>query len=114
VLVTICAAAAACGDDDRADAGGAPDPPDTPVTSSPPSAVPSPRPPVSTASCRRLGRRLPGRRLVVAERMAHEARCPLRVVRRDGLDLPVTEDFSPSRINVAVRAGRVVRMTGLF
>ena len=32
----------------------------------------------------------------------------LRVVQRDGVDLAVTADFSPSRVNVAVAAGTVV------
>ena len=39
---------------------------------------------------------------------------PLRVVRLDGEGLAVTDDYSESRINVAVDAGRVTKVTGLF
>ena len=38
--------------------------------------------------------------------------CALRVVRIDGKDLPVTEDFSESRVNVIVRDGLVVGVDG--
>jgi hypothetical protein len=34
--------------------------------------------------------------------MVEERGLTLRVVRRDGVDLPVTADFSETRINVAV------------
>jgi hypothetical protein len=37
-----------------------------------------------------------------------------RVVERDGEPLAVTEDFSTSRLNVAVADGRVTRVVGLF
>ena len=37
----------------------------------------------------------------------------LRVVREDGVDLIVTEDYSESRLNVAVEAGVVTEVLGL-
>jgi hypothetical protein len=40
--------------------------------------------------------------------------CALRVVRADGEDLPVTDDFSLSRVNVIVRAGVVVGVDGFY
>jgi len=53
--------------------------------------------------------RLEGRRTGAARRLAARHGCQVRVVRRDGRWLAVTEDYSPSRINVAVRDGRVKR-----
>jgi len=37
-----------------------------------------------------------------AERLAEENGCTVRVIERDGESLPVTLDFNPARINVAV------------
>jgi hypothetical protein len=92
-----------------------------------PVAVPSPEQPVQSraehprepaarppTSCRRVSRRLVGRQLPAAERIAAKARCPLRVVIQDGKSLPVTEDFSPDRINVRVDRGEVTEVLGLF
>jgi hypothetical protein len=70
--------------------------------------------PVDPAVCERLSRRLVGRTLADAQASARKARCALRVVSQDGQDLPVTEDFSPGRINVRVEAGKVTAVTGLF
>lgn len=53
--------------------------------------------------------RLEGRRTGAARRLAARHGCQLRVVRRNGRWLAVTEDYSTSRINVAVRDGRVRR-----
>jgi hypothetical protein len=49
-----------------------------------------------------------------AEALARRRGFVLRVVERDGEQLAVTEDFSTSRINVAVRDGRVTRVDGFF
>jgi type IV pilus biogenesis protein CpaD/CtpE len=70
--------------------------------------------PSDPAACKRLSRRLVGRSLEEAQSMAREARCALRVVSQDGQDLPVTEDFSHSRINVRVESGQVTEVAGLF
>lgn len=59
-------------------------------------------------------RELRGRQLPFARRGAHRHDCSLRVVKRDGENLAVTADFSPSRINVAVADGRVIRIAGVF
>ena len=40
--------------------------------------------------------------------------CEMRVVKRDGRDLIVTDDLSVPRVNVAVRDGHVVRVTGIY
>ena len=53
--------------------------------------------------------RLEGLRMRAARRLADRHGCQVRVVRRNGRWLAVTEDYSPSRINVAVRDGRVKR-----
>lgn len=68
---------------------------------------------VDPAVCERLSRRLVGRPLDDARSMVREARCALRVVSQDGHDFPITEDFSPSRINVRVASGKVTEVTGL-
>jgi hypothetical protein len=70
--------------------------------------------PVDPAVCERLSRRLAGRPLDRAQSLARKARCALRVVSRDGQDLPVTEDFSRSRINVRVASGKVTEVAGLY
>jgi hypothetical protein len=49
-----------------------------------------------------------------ARAIARRHGCIVRVVRRDGENLAVTDDFRTDRINVAVRNGRVVRATGVF
>jgi hypothetical protein len=67
-----------------------------------------------SASLPRVSRRLPGHSLAAAHAIAAEARCPLRVVIQDGRGLPVTEDFSASRINVGVDDTRVSEIVGLF
>jgi hypothetical protein len=59
-------------------------------------------------------RDLEGRRTRRARRIAAEHDCSVRVVRRNGEDLFVTEDFSFSRINVAVRHRRVTKVFGVF
>jgi hypothetical protein len=107
-LVVAAAAAAGCGEDRGF---GAAEDPDARVHAP---VQRSTRPPADRATCRRLSRRLPGRRLARAAAMARKARCALRVVIRDGRDLPVTEDFSRSRVNVAVTSATVVRVVGLF
>ena len=58
--------------------------------------------------------RLEDRRLKRARRIAHKHDCTVRVVRRDGEHLPVTDDLRPNRINVAVKRGRIRRVIGVF
>ena len=59
-------------------------------------------------------RRLIGRRLPRARQIAHAHGCSVRVVKRDGESLPVTEDFSWTRIDVAVNDGRVTGIDGVY
>jgi hypothetical protein len=106
-LLVVALVAAACGDVESEPAAN----PDQPVQ------APARQDTVEAADpavCKRLSRRLAGRRLEEARSLAREARCALRVVSQDGQDLPVTEDFSRSRINVRVESGRVAEVTGLF
>jgi hypothetical protein len=103
-------ALAACGGDEPAAAGPAPDP-DRAVSAP---ARRSTAPPSDPAACRDLSRQLPGRPLAEATDLAQTAGCAIRVVARDGRDLPVTEDYSETRINVRVRAGVIEDVTGLF
>ena len=58
--------------------------------------------------------RLEDRRLKRARRIAHKHDCTVRVVKRDGEHLPVTDDLRPNRINVAVERGRIRRVIGVF
>jgi hypothetical protein len=58
--------------------------------------------------------RLEDRRLRRARRIAHNHDCTIRVVKRDGEFLPVTDDLRPDRINVAMKRGRVRRVIGVF
>lgn len=58
-------------------------------------------------------RRVVGKRTRRAKRIARRHDCTLRVVRRNGNALAVTDDFVPNRINVAVRDRRVKRVTGV-
>ncbi|HEU4655878.1 MAG TPA: hypothetical protein VFR97_00050 [Capillimicrobium sp.] len=108
LVVLSVAALAACGAEEPRASTWAPD---DPVTAP---AQPSAPVAADPAACRRVSRRLPGLRVRRAEARAEQAGCAFRVVRRNGTDLPVTEDFSPSRINVAVRSGVVTRVVGLF
>ena len=59
-------------------------------------------------------RRLIGRRLPRAREIAHAHDCTVRVVKRDGESLPITEDFSRTRIDVAVNDGRVTAIDGIY
>jgi hypothetical protein len=108
-ILLLIALFAGCGE---ADESAEPARPDTPVSSTPgPDPVAKPADP---AACERLSRRLEGLALERARARAERGRCPLRVVERDGEQLAVTDDYSESRINVAVDAGRVTKVTGLF
>ena len=49
-----------------------------------------------------------------ASEVAAKRGCQLRVVRIDGKDQIVTDDFSRSRVNVAIREGEVRRVVGFF
>lgn len=57
---------------------------------------------------------LRGLDVTAATAEAESRGCALRVVRVDGKDLPVTEDFSASRVNVIVRDGLVVGVDGFY
>jgi hypothetical protein len=109
LLVMLALGLAACGDAEPPEPAADPDQPvQAPARHEPTGPPPDP------AACERLSRRLPGRGVDEAEALAREARCALRVVERDGRSLPVTEDFSESRINVRVRDGVVTEVAGLF
>jgi hypothetical protein len=58
--------------------------------------------------------RLIGRRLPQARDLARAHDCTVRVVRRDGEGLIVTQDFSPTRIDVGVWDGRVRGIDGVY
>ena len=58
--------------------------------------------------------RLEDRRLRRARRIAHKHDCTVRVVKRNGEFLPVTDDLRPNRINVAIERGRIRRVMGVF
>jgi hypothetical protein len=58
-------------------------------------------------------RELEGRTLAQAQAAAKARGCSVRVARRDGEDLMVTQDLSTSRINVEVTDGRVTRVLGV-
>lgn len=108
VLLTL--VLAACGE---ADEPAAPDDPDRPVQAPAQTSEP-PAKPANPAVCERLAPRLVGMTLEDAEALTSRKRCTLRVTSRDGLDLPVTDDYSPTRINVRVERGRVREVDGLY
>jgi hypothetical protein len=58
-------------------------------------------------------RELEGRTLAQARDVARGHGCSVRVARRDGTDLMLTQDLSPSRINVAVTDDRVTEVLGV-
>lgn len=49
-----------------------------------------------------------------ARRLAHRNGCELRVLRRDGRELPHTDDLGTGRLNVSVRDGVVAALIGVF
>jgi hypothetical protein len=109
-LLVVLALLAGCGEDDDA---ASPARPDTPVSA--PAVPPDPAvQPADPAMCERLSRRLAGWSIERARARAERERCPLRVVKLDGEQLAVTDDYSESRINVVVDAGRITKVAGLF
>lgn len=56
---------------------------------------------------------LSGKRVSEARTTAARHGCVFRVVRRDGKDLVVTQDYRTDRINVAVEGDRVVGVEGI-
>jgi hypothetical protein len=92
--------AVACGDDDDVASG----------TTDPPGTVPSdcPAEPTEESAADLVG---------LSEETANEAAeaCGwiLRVVRRDGEDLPATRDFRPNRVNVEVTEGEVTAIVNI-
>jgi hypothetical protein len=97
------AAFAGCGSDDEQPAAG----PDTPVSSGSVEPNAPAAPAASPRTCKRLGRKLVGASLRTATARAERRGCALRVAVLDGEPQVLTEDFSPTRINVRVRAGVV-------
>jgi hypothetical protein len=57
--------------------------------------------------------RIEGERTRRARRVAARHDCTIRVVKRDGVWYPGTDDFVTNRINVVVRDRHVVRVTGV-
>lgn len=55
-------------------------------------------------------RKLEGKELQEATRIAKAHQCTIRVVKQDGRSLPVTSDLRPDRIDVVVSDGRVTRV----
>jgi hypothetical protein len=103
----------ACGDDAEPVSGADPDQPvQAPAEPSPPGARSDE--PAGPARCKRVSRRLVRRPLGRAHAIARRTPCPLRIVVQDGRSLPVTDDFSPSRINVRVERGKIAEILGLF
>ena len=49
-----------------------------------------------------------------AAAFAEQRGCTLRVVRIDGVDQVITEDFSLDRVNVIVRDDRVAGIDGIY
>lgn len=54
--------------------------------------------------------KLEGKKIRKAKRIAERHGCTVRVVKRDGEELPVTMDFSYNRINVSIRDKRVKKV----
>jgi hypothetical protein len=57
--------------------------------------------------------RLVGKRVKRARELADGHGCRLRVVKRDGKDLIVTQDYRTDRVNIVVRDRRVTRVKGV-
>lgn len=58
-------------------------------------------------------KRIIGKRIARAQRMALTHGCAVRVAIIDGMELALTRDYVSNRMNVAVRAGRVTHILGL-
>ncbi|ANB50827.1 hypothetical protein [Powai lake megavirus] len=71
---------------------------------------PQPRPPHVGQDIDQFARALLGRHITEAQRIYPNT----RVVRANGRDLPVTNDFRQDRINVETRNGIVVRIDGFY
>lgn len=54
------------------------------------------------------------KRVPVARRMARRHDCTVRVIKRDGKRLSVTDDRRFNRINVVVRNDFIIRMKGVY
>lgn len=57
--------------------------------------------------------RLIGLSVEAAMDIADDHQCIVRVVRRNGRDLVVTQDFRGDRVNVAVEEGRITQVLGV-
>jgi hypothetical protein len=93
------------------DSGVAPEP----TTTDPGATVPADQPiPCPSDKAGTAGafdaRELEGRTLAEAQAAAKARGCSVRVARRDGEDLMLTQDLSTSRVNVEVTDGRVTRV----
>lgn len=58
--------------------------------------------------------RVEDKRVKRARRIARRHDCVVRVVKRDGEDLTITDDLRHDRINVVVRDRRVKRVDGVY
>jgi hypothetical protein len=65
------------------------------------------------ATAEQIGSGLVGYCLADAEQLASSFRYSVRVVRQDGVDLPITDDFSETRINVATKGDIVVEFVSV-
>jgi hypothetical protein len=59
-------------------------------------------------------RRLDGKLFSNARKIARRHDCDVRVLFRDGVGIPMTDDRSFDRVNIDVRDGRVVKVYGVF
>lgn len=55
-----------------------------------------------------IQRQYRGLTLQQAQDLASKTNTPIRVVEEDGIDLPITKDFSKGRINLELRNGKVI------
>ena len=102
-----------CGSDARSGAEAPPAPPSEPPAS-PERPKQCPQPWFGNGVDRQLdSRELVGLTLAAARAEAAEYGCDVRVERRDGRDLAVTEDLRPDRIGVTVEDGSVTAVSGV-
>lgn len=93
-------------------------PPTTTIPSPPAAQHPLWCPDTRSPIAPRAGARLDARAIVGlsqrdAQARAQQAGCAVRVVSVDGEGRPVTDDYSPQRINVSVLDGRVATVDGI-
>ena len=122
--VTAIVGLAACGDDDDSSASSSTAPPETevpdtqvPETDVPSSEVPDTEVPggsqVEGPTAEAAADIVVGLSEADAEAAAAEEGWTIRVVRRDGEDLPATMDLRPERVNVEVTDGEVTAVVSI-